>query len=492
MTQHMKRLIPSLSLAVLLAACATPGRTDTAAMPTPAADPASIRVIAHRGASALRPEHTLEAYALAIADGADAIEPDLVMTRDGKLVARHDNELGLTTDVAQHPEFADRKTRKQKVDGDWLEGWFSEDFTLAELKTLRARERLPQLRSTQWDGQFQVPTLAEIVELAARESQARGRLIGLVPEIKHPSHFAALGLAMEQPLLDALAAHPYTRRAPVLIQSFETANLRALREKLPRGGNIRLLQLLGAPDESPADLAAAGTPTRYADMASTAGLRDIAGYADAIGPHYLMLQLQPREGGGQRSALVEAAAPPACKSSPTPSARKTTSSKRATATPQAPPPATRKARCAKSATTSPPAWMPSSPMTRRWEGVRWMAAEAFGQPGSRQLEGQPLRAGLDVLVEPRRIELPTSSNCGPTQICCSPVQISPASAGGGVRGQRHCGLVFVYRDATIPLRRSPAQAGFGHAGTAVNFTPSAVSTRWTVSKRGCASARNAL
>ena len=272
MTQHMKRLIPSLSLVLLLAACATPARPDTAAMPTPAADPASIRVIAHRGASALRPEHTLEAYALAIADGADAIEPDLVMTRDGVLVARHENEIGGTTDVAARPEFASRKTRK-RIDGQWLEGWFTEDFSLAELKTLRARERLPQLRSTRWDGQFQVPTLEEIVALAARESQARGRMIGLVPEIKHPSHFAALGLAMEQPLLDALAAHPYTRRAPVLIQSFEVGNLRELREQLPRGGNIRLLQLLGAPDESPADLAAAGTPTRYADMASAAGLR---------------------------------------------------------------------------------------------------------------------------------------------------------------------------------------------------------------------------
>ncbi len=141
--------------------------------------------------------------------------------------------------------------------------------------------------------------------MAARASQARGRVIGLVPEIKHPSHFAALGLAMEQPLREALAAHPYTRRAPVLIQSFEVGNLRALREKLPRGGDIHLLQLLGAPEESPAD-AAAGKPITYSQMASEPGLRAIAGYADAIGPHYRMLQLQPRD-GGWRSGLVDAA-----------------------------------------------------------------------------------------------------------------------------------------------------------------------------------------
>jgi glycerophosphoryl diester phosphodiesterase len=263
-------------------------------------------LIAHRGASAHRPEHTLAAYALAIEQGADAIEPDLVMSRDGVLVARHENELSDTTDVALHVEFAARRTRK-RVDGAWAEGWFSEDFTLAELKTLRARERLPQLRSTAWDGQFELATFAEIIALAAAHSAALGRPIGLVPEIKHPSHFAALGLAMEQPLLDELASHAYTRRAPVLIQSFETANLRALRERLPRGGNIRLLQLMGSPEKSPYDTVLAGAPLTYAQMAAPDGLRGIATYADAIGPAIRMLQLQPREGGGHRSALVEAA-----------------------------------------------------------------------------------------------------------------------------------------------------------------------------------------
>lgn len=297
-----------IALACGLAACAPPPRATLAPMPD-AVEPQALPrpwLIAHRGASAHRPEHTLAAYALAIEQGADAIEPDLVMTRDGVLVARHENELSDTTDVAQRPEFAGRRTRKP-VDGALSEGWFSEDFTLAELKTLRARERLPQLRSTQWDGQFEVATFAEIVDLVAERSAALHRPIGLVPEIKHPSHFAALGLAMEQPLLDALAAHAYTRTAPVVIQSFETANLRAMRKQLPRGGNIGLLQLLGSPGQPPYDSVLAGKPTTYAQMATPEGLRDIATYADAIGPATRLLQLQPRDGGGHRSALVEAA-----------------------------------------------------------------------------------------------------------------------------------------------------------------------------------------
>jgi len=263
-------------------------------------------LIAHRGASAHRPEHTLAAYALAIEQGADAVEPDLVMTRDGVLVARHENELSDTTDVAQRPEFAARRSAKT-VDGARVEGWFSEDFTLAEIKTLRARERLPQLRSTAWDGRFEVATFAEIIALVSARSAALGRTIGLVPEIKHPSHFAALGLAMEQPLLDELAGHDYTRRAPVMIQSFETANLRALRRQLPRGGHVRLLQLLAAPDRSPYDTVLAGAAVTYAQLCTRDGLQGVAAYADAIGPAYRMLQIEPRDGGGYRSALVEAA-----------------------------------------------------------------------------------------------------------------------------------------------------------------------------------------
>ncbi|WP_368564095.1 glycerophosphodiester phosphodiesterase [Pseudoxanthomonas sp. UTMC 1351] len=244
-----------------------------------------VVVIGHRGASALRPEHTLVAYRQAIEDGADVVEPDLVSTRDGVLVARHENEISGTTDVAGRPEFADRK-RMRVIDGQEVEGWFVEDFTLAELKTLRARERLPQLRSTDHDGQYEIPTLEEIIALVAAESAARDRVIGLIPEIKHPSYFQSIGLAMEDKLLATLAAHAYTRTAPVTIQSFEIANLRELRGKLGDSpGNIRLLQLLGDPEERPGDVLAAGGELRYAEMMTPAGLRTIAKYADAIGPY---------------------------------------------------------------------------------------------------------------------------------------------------------------------------------------------------------------
>jgi glycerophosphoryl diester phosphodiesterase len=243
-----------------------------------------VLVIGHRGASALRPEHTLASYGKAIADGADFIEPDLVMTRDGVPVARHENEIGGTTDVAQHAEFTARKTTKT-VDGEKVTGWFTEDFTLAELKTLRARERLPEFRSTAYDGQFQIPTLEEIIDFVAAESATQGRLIGIIPEIKHGTYFQKLGMPMEDRVLAILAAHAYTRTAPVEIQSFEIANLRYLRTKLGKDHpNIRLLQLLGDANEQPYDVVAAGKQLSYAQMMTPAGLRDIAAYADAIGP----------------------------------------------------------------------------------------------------------------------------------------------------------------------------------------------------------------
>jgi Glycerophosphoryl diester phosphodiesterase len=244
-----------------------------------------VKVIAHRGASAHLPEHTLAAYARAIADGADFIEPDLVMTRDGALVARHENEISGTTDVAAHAEFAARRTVK-RIDGVEVEGWFVEDFTLAELRTLHARERLPMLRGTRHDGLYSVATLDEIVALAARESAVRGRIVGLIPEIKHGTYFRALGLPMEDALLDALAAHAYTRTAPVEIQSFEVGNLQYLDGERRRRGlaNIRLLQLLGEPHEQPHDVVAAGGALDYATMMTPPGLREIAAYADAIGP----------------------------------------------------------------------------------------------------------------------------------------------------------------------------------------------------------------
>lgn len=284
-----------LGFALVMAGCAsTPIPQEPAPMPS-----SKALVIGHRGASALRPEHTLAAYAKAIEDGADLIEPDLVSTRDGVLVARHENEISGTTDVAQRPEFASRKTTKS-IDGERATGWFTEDFTLAELKTLRARERLPELRSTAYDGRYEIATLEDIIALAAEASAKQGRSIGLAPEIKHPTYFAAIGLAMEAKLLAALRAHPHTRTAPVIIQSFETANLRELRRGIESGSNISLLQLLGGKHERPYDTIFAGNPTDYGAMMTPDGLREIATYADAIGPAYR--DLDPANG---RSRLVD-------------------------------------------------------------------------------------------------------------------------------------------------------------------------------------------
>ena len=187
-------------------------------------------VIGHRGASGYRPEHTLASYELAARMGADFIEPDLVSTADRVLVARHENEISGTTDVASRQEFAARKTTKT-VDGLAITGWFTEDFTLAELKTLRAVERLPAVRqrNTLYNGLFQVPTFDEILSLRRRLSRELGREIGVYPETKHPSYFRSIGRPLEGPLVDALRRHGLDRRdAPVFIQSFEAANLRAL------------------------------------------------------------------------------------------------------------------------------------------------------------------------------------------------------------------------------------------------------------------------
>ena len=203
-----------------------------------------IVVIAHRGASGERPEHTLESYRLAIEEGADYIEPDLVMTCDGVLIARHENEIGGTTDVAQHPEFASRR-RTQVIDGESMTGWFTEDFSLSEIKRLRARERLGELRpqNLPYDGRFSVPTFDEIMQLVLTANRQPGsnRPIGVYPETKHPAHFAGIGLPLELTLLDTLQRYGYADDAsPVFIQSFDARNLRQLRgmTKLP------LVQLL--------------------------------------------------------------------------------------------------------------------------------------------------------------------------------------------------------------------------------------------------------
>ena len=228
-------------------------------------------VIAHRGASGSRPEHTLAAYELAIDQGADVIEPDLVPTRDDVLVARHENAIGGTTDVAAHPEFADRRTTKT-IDGQVLTDWFVEDFTLAELKTLRARERLPALRAanTAYDGRFAIPTLAEIIALAQR------RHVGIYPETKHPTYFARIGHSTDAPLVAALKAAGWdSADAPVFIQSFEVANLQRI-HALTR---VRLIQLV-AGQGRPAD----GAAPSYADMLTPDGLRQVARYAWGLGP----------------------------------------------------------------------------------------------------------------------------------------------------------------------------------------------------------------
>ncbi|WP_368313474.1 glycerophosphodiester phosphodiesterase [Luteibacter sp. CQ10] len=243
---------------------------------------ARVLVIGHRGASALRPEHTLASYAVAIEDGADFVEPDLVSTKDGVLVIRHENEIGGTTDVASHPEFAARRTTKT-VDGVKIDGWFTEDFTLAELKTLRARERLPEIRkrNATYDGQFAVPTFDEMIEFVAAEASARGRVIGIIPEIKHATYFHGIGLPMEDKVLATLAAHAYTRSAPVEIQSFEVGNLKYLHDKLGKNHpNVRLLQLMDDATEHPADQPG----ITYGAMMTPAGLKTIRAYADAIGP----------------------------------------------------------------------------------------------------------------------------------------------------------------------------------------------------------------
>ena len=245
-------------------------------------------IIAHRGASGYRPEHTPASYRLAVEQGADFIESDLVSTRDGHLIARHDNVLNLTTDVASHAEFADKKAIKT-VDGKKIEGWFSEDFTLLEIKILRAIERIPDLRPTnaEYDGQFEILTLEEIIALTRELEREHDRAIGLYIETKHPSHFASLGLALEAPLLQKLHAAGYDgKQAPIFLQSFEVANLKWLREHT----ELPLIQLLWSSGQ-PADVALKGGATNFDDMATRDGLEAIALYADGVGPeknHFLL------------------------------------------------------------------------------------------------------------------------------------------------------------------------------------------------------------
>ena len=249
-------------------------------------------IIAHRGASGYYPEHTLEGYKRAIELGADFIEPDLVATKDGRLVARHEPLLDATTDVTKRPEFASKKTTKL-LDGISTTGFFASEFTLAEIKQLRAIQ--PNgARSKEFDGKFQIPTLEEIIELATSESSFRGRSIGIYPETKHPTFHMALGLPLEDRLVRVLSSYGLNyRNAPVIIQSFEPASLQYLRTITP----LRLVQLIDADDvaldgkltyaapyDKPYNFAVTGDKRGFADMVTPQGLADIAKYADGIGP----------------------------------------------------------------------------------------------------------------------------------------------------------------------------------------------------------------
>lgn len=236
-------------------------------------------VIGHRGASGYRPEHTLAAYQLAIEMGADYIEPDVVSTKDGVLIARHENEISETTDVANRAEFANRKTTKT-IDGVPVTGWFTEDFTLAEIKTLRAKERVP-FRDQSYNGQFEIPTLQEVIDLAKRKSVETGRTIGIYPETKHPTYFKSIGLSLEEPLVNVLKTNGYNSPDDaVFIQSFEVSNLQFLKTLT----NLPLVQLFNASSAKPYDFVASGDSRTYGDLLTSTGLAGIAQYAKGIGP----------------------------------------------------------------------------------------------------------------------------------------------------------------------------------------------------------------
>ncbi|WP_182524430.1 glycerophosphodiester phosphodiesterase [Nocardioides dongkuii] len=279
----LRPVLAGLALSLTAGLVAAPAAAEARPAPgTHAGTRTEPIVVAHRGASGYRPEHTLAAYRLAIRMGADYVEPDLVSTRDGVLVARHENEISGTTDVAAHPEFADRRTTKT-IDGRPVTGWFTEDFTLAELKTLRAVERLPQVRpdNTRYDGRFEVPTLVEVLQMVREESRGARRTIGVYPETKHPTYFDSIGLSLEEPLVRTLDRFGLDRkRSKVIVQSFETANLR----ELDHLTDVPLAQLVDA-SGAPYDLVAAGDDRTYDDLLTRAGLRRIARYADGIGAH---------------------------------------------------------------------------------------------------------------------------------------------------------------------------------------------------------------
>jgi glycerophosphoryl diester phosphodiesterase len=290
------RLLGAGALTLLLIAGAIAGPTFGHSDKPGAHDPAAhkVLIIGHRGAAGYRPEHTLASYELAARMGADYIEPDLVSTKDHVLVARHEPNITDTTDVADHPEFAGRKTTKT-IDGVTQTGWFTDDFTLAELKTLRAKERLPLVRqrNTIYNGHYQVPTFQEVIDLSKQLSRELARPIGIYPETKHPTYFRSEGLPLEELLVQTLNRNGLNRPgAKVFVQSFEVNNLKALNKVL----RVPIVQLLDAPNLKPADTSG----KTYGEIATAAGLKDVATYADGVGPSkdYII----PRDASGHSLA----------------------------------------------------------------------------------------------------------------------------------------------------------------------------------------------
>jgi glycerophosphoryl diester phosphodiesterase len=283
-----RRFVPVAASALAVAAAVLVPQTVPTSAPTTdvAAQSAfdqhdDFVIVGHRGASGYRPEHTLPSYELAARMGADYIEPDLVTTKDHVLVARHEPEIGGTTDVAAHPEFAARKKIKL-LDGVAVAGWFTEDFTLAELKTLRAKERIPAIRqhNTVFDGHYQIPTFQEVIDLSRRLSRELGRPIGIYPEAKHPTYFRQQSLALEPELVKTLNRNGLNRPdAKVFVQSFEVSNLKALHNQL----RVPLVQLTSS-SGAPYDFVVSGDKRTYADIVSAAGLSEVATYAQGLGP----------------------------------------------------------------------------------------------------------------------------------------------------------------------------------------------------------------
>ena len=273
------------AIALFVTAC---GGSDPVQLPTLDGKPALV--VAHRGAGGYLPEETVEAYAMAIEQGADAIEPDVVSTKDGVLIARHDPNLAFSTDVAAHPEFAARK-RKLSVDGEMQDGWFAADFTLAEIKTLGGTSTDAE-RPQQFNGKYKIATLQEVVDMIKKS----GRTIALYVETKNPTFHRQSGVPLEDKLLEVLGGAGWnSRSAPVFVQSFEPGSLKYLRAK---GSTLKMVQLIDADDvdlktgaltfaapyDRPYDWLVAGDKRLFNAMVTPAGLAEIKTYADGIGP----------------------------------------------------------------------------------------------------------------------------------------------------------------------------------------------------------------